>query len=26
MSSHDTMNPYGGVHVGRVVEPFDPHE
>ena len=26
MSSHDTMNPYGGVHMGRVVEPFDPNE
>ncbi|MFH1628539.1 MAG: hypothetical protein ABIE47_07425, partial [Pseudomonadota bacterium] len=23
MSSHDIMNPYGGVHMGRIVEPFD---
>jgi len=26
MSSHDTMNPDGGVHARRVVEPFDPNE
>jgi hypothetical protein len=26
MSSHDTMNPYGGVHMGRVMESFDPNE
>ena len=26
MSSHDTMNPHGGVHMGRVVESFDPNE
>ena len=25
MSSHDIMNPYGGVHMGRIVEPFDPN-
>jgi hypothetical protein len=26
MSSHDTMNPYGGVDMGRVLEPFDPND
>ena len=26
MSSHDTMNPYGGVPMRRVVESFDPNE
>ena len=26
MSSHDMMNPYGEVHMGRVVESFDPNE
>jgi RNA-directed DNA polymerase len=26
MSSHDTMNPHGGVRMGRVIEPFDPNE
>ena len=26
MSSHDTKNPHGGVHTGRIVEPFDPNE
>ncbi len=26
MSSHDMMNPYGGVPVRRVIEPFDPNE
>jgi len=26
MSSHDMMNPYGEVHMGRVMEPFDPNE
>ena len=26
MSSHDTMNPYGGVHTRRVIELFDPKE
>jgi len=26
MSSHDTINLYGGVHMGRVVESFDPNE
>jgi len=26
MSSHDMMNPYGGVNMGRVVESFDPNE
>jgi RNA-directed DNA polymerase len=26
MSSHDMMNPNGGVHMGRVMEPFDPDE
>ena len=26
MSSHDTKNPYGGVNMGRVMEPFDPNE
>jgi RNA-directed DNA polymerase len=26
MSSHDTMNPYGGVRMGRVRESFDPNE
>ena len=26
MSSHDTMNPYGGVSRGRVVESFNPNE
>ena len=26
MSSHDTMNPYGGVPMGCVMEPFDPNE
>jgi RNA-directed DNA polymerase len=26
MSSYDTMNPYGRVHMGRVVEPFNPND
>ena len=26
MISHDMMNPYGGVNMGRVVESFDPNE
>jgi len=26
MSSHDTMNPYGGVPMRRVVESFEPNE
>jgi len=26
MSSHDMMNPYGGVPMGRVIEPFNPNE
>jgi len=26
MSSHDMMNPYGGVHTRRVIEPFDPNK
>jgi len=26
MSSHNMMNPYGGVNMGRVMEPFDPNE
>jgi hypothetical protein len=26
MSSHDMMNPYGGVRTGRVMESFDPNE
>jgi len=26
MSSHDMMNPYGGVPMGRVMEPFDPND
>ncbi|MGA3282376.1 MAG: group II intron reverse transcriptase/maturase [Smithella sp.] len=26
MSSHDTMNPHGGVRIGRVMEPFNPDE
>ncbi|MHB8092712.1 MAG: group II intron reverse transcriptase/maturase [Syntrophales bacterium] len=26
MSSHDIMNPYGEVPMGRIVEPFDPNE
>lgn len=26
MSSQDTLNPYGGVSMGRIVESFDPNE
>ena len=26
MSSHDTKNPNGGVHMGRVIEPPNPNE
>jgi len=26
MSSHNRMNPYGGVSMGRIVESFDPNE
>jgi len=26
MSSHNMMNPHGGVLMGRVMEPFDPNE
>jgi hypothetical protein len=26
MSSHDTMNSYGGVHMGRTVDAFNPNE
>jgi len=26
MSSHDMMNPNGGVNMGHVIEPPDPHE
>ena len=26
MSSHDVMNPYGGAHMGRTVDAFDPNE
>ena len=26
MSSHEIMNPHGGVYKGRIVESFDPNE
>ena len=25
MSSHDIMHPYGGMHTGRIMEPFNPN-